>query len=68
MRAPFYAVNVYDCAGQYRETRCAGFPEALAVHREERAKFPGKVVLAFNLDRCDVNTDGLTEEEREALE
>ena len=53
-----YVVNVYDCAGQFRETKCA-----------ERARYRGKVVRVENLDRVDLGcADGLTEDERDALE
>jgi hypothetical protein len=64
-----YAVNTYDCAGQHSEARCETFEEALQLYRELRAKHQrGKVVAVFNLDRCDLNFDGLTEPEREALD
>jgi hypothetical protein len=39
-----YVVNVYDCAGQFRGTKCASFTEALVVYDHERATYPGKVV------------------------
>jgi hypothetical protein len=62
-----YSVNVYDCAGEYRSTEVPDFTAALAIYVASRARYPGKVVLVSNLDRCDYDTDGLTEDEREAV-
>ena len=63
-----YSVNVYDRAGEFERNECGSFELALAVVREKRRAYPEKVVKVFNLDRCDYDTDGLTEDEREAVD
>jgi hypothetical protein len=64
-----YSVHVYGCAGEYSETACPDFLSALAAYQQQRAKYRGdKVVAVFNYDRCDERFDGLTEDEREALD
>lgn len=62
-----YSVNVYDCAGQFSKTECSSFQGAYLAAVAAKALYPGKAVCVFNLDRCDYNTDGLTEDEAEAL-
>jgi hypothetical protein len=63
-----YDVSVNDCAGEYLSRTVAEFSAALALYVAFRAKYPGKVVLVSNLDRCDYNTDGLTEDEQDAID
>ena len=63
-----YSVNVYDQAGEFDSTKCATFDVALAMAQERQRQYPRKVVEVFNLDRCDYDTNGLTEEERDALD
>lgn len=63
-----YSVGVYDCAGEYSTTSCTDFAHLLAVVALMRRLYPGKVVQAFNLDRCDYDTNGLTEDERDAVD
>lgn len=64
-----YLVGVYDCCGLYTETACTDFPEALRQRAAYRERFKGqnKVVEIANTERCDYNSDGLTEEEKEEL-
>lgn len=63
-----YAVGVYDRAGEFERIECDGFGDVLRTVAAKRAAYPGKVVEAFNLDRCDYDTNGLTEDQREALD
>jgi hypothetical protein len=63
-----YTVNVYDCAGEYHSVEVSDFAAALARYGEFSSKYTGKFVQVFNLDRCDYNADGLTEDERDAIE
>ena len=63
-----YAVTVYDRAGEYVTKDCADFAACLRTVASLRRSFPHKVVRAANLDRCDYDTDGLIEEEREAVD
>ena len=63
-----YSVNVYDCAGEFDSTKCATFEIALAMAQERQRQYPRKHVEVFNIDRCDYDTNGLTEGEREALD
>lgn len=63
-----YSVNVYDQAGEFDSTNCATFEIALAMAQERQRQYPRKVVQVFNLDRCDYDTNGLTEDERDALD
>jgi hypothetical protein len=63
-----YSVGVYDCAGEFTTREVDTFEECLSVVAEFSRLYPDKVVCAANLDRCDYDTDGLTEDEREAIE
>ena len=63
-----YEVALFDCAGRYREWYCADFDAALNVARGAQTKWPDKHVCVFNNEKCDYDTNGLTEEEQEALD
>ena len=63
-----YHVSVNDCAGLFCEQKVDGFEACVALVVEFTRKYPGKVVCPSNLDRCDYDTDGLTEDERDALD
>lgn len=61
-----YKVSLFDCAGEFCSFDCATFPEAVRCAIRLDA-WPGKVLQVSNLDRCDIDTLGLTEDEEEAL-
>lgn len=63
-----YNVNVYDRAGEYERNECGSFDLAVSVYSDKRRAYPDKVVTVSNYDRCDVDFDGLTAEEREAID
>ena len=63
-----YAVGVYDCAGEFAVETLATFDETVTLAARWRREYPGKVVCVSNLDRCDYDTNGLTEDERDALD
>lgn len=67
MMAADYCVTVYDCAGEYSSTSRTDFAHVLHVYAMMRRSYPDKVVQAFNIDRCDYDSDGLTEDERDAI-
>ena len=62
-----YGYGIYDRAGYFDSGRCSSFAELCSKVAELRAKYPGKVVLGFNHDLSEMDTNGLTEEEEEAL-
>jgi len=65
-----YQVYVADCAGVRIEKNFQSFGDALAFYRwiETEAHRRRDCIGMFNLDRCDYNTDGLTEDERYEVE
>lgn len=63
-----YVVKVFDRAGEFDEIECASLYDLLVAVKDARVRYPHKVVSAFNIDRCDCDTDGLTEDEREAVD
>ena len=62
-----YLLTVADRAGVFQERNFATFGEVLAATQEARAKWPRKLVMVCNVDQCDVDSDGLTDDEREAV-
>lgn len=62
-----YRVEVNDRAGLYTEATAASWPACLALVRELARKYPDKIVCACNQDLLDVDTDGLTDDERDEL-
>ena len=63
-----YKVVVADVAGEFDWFELGEFDEVPALVARLRAKYPDKIVQAFNLDRCDYDTNGLTEDERDAID
>lgn len=63
-----FSVNVYDCCGLFDWENLDSFDLVPATVARLRAKYPGKIVQAFNNDRCDYDTNGLTEDERDAID
>lgn len=66
-RPDSYVVSTNDCAGQFDAVRVDSFEAALTAAREFKRLYPAKVVQVSNFDRCDIDTDGLTDDEREAV-
>lgn len=66
--ASHYSVVVYDEAGEFDRFTCETFVCCLSMFADARRAYPRKVVAAFNLDRNDYDTDGLTDAERDALD
>lgn len=65
-----YKVGLYDCCGERYAITCIGFSAARWVAqrmREEYAAHLSTVLRVYNLDRCEGDSDGLTDEEREAI-
>lgn len=72
MMAPIkpYLVEVFGALRGMRPTRAAfaTFSEAHAAARDAHAQRPFAHVYVTNTDRCDGEDDGLTAEEREAVQ
>ena len=62
-----YVVQIADRFGVVRESEHSTFPPALEQLRAWRTTWPLHAVVMHNVDLCDVDTDGLTEEEREQI-
>lgn len=63
-----YLVTVGDCAGPIAEYRFRTFTDAKRLVEVVRRCYSGKrAAFVCNLDRMDVDNDGLTEEERDLL-
>ena len=63
-----YSVEVFDRCGTFAQVDVETFPEALKALEDARIKYPSKVVRVFNVDRVDLDFDGLTDEEREQVQ
>ena len=63
-----YGIECWDSYGQLADRRATDFPAALANVKELRTKYPKASVVVVNLDRCDYDTNGLTEDEQEACD
>lgn len=63
-----YVVTVFDRAGRFSETSATDFDHCVSLYRMLRRWHPDKVVKACNEGLCDVDTDGLTDDERERLD
>lgn len=61
-----YLIVIADRAGVLAEKRAETLAEACAMGRQALADYPGRYVGLSNLDRCDVDDSGLTDEERDA--
>lgn len=61
------SITIADWAGAFEDRPCGTIEACCAVAREVGATMPGKVVSAFDLDRCDYDTSGLTFEEWDAV-
>ncbi len=64
-----YEVAVYDCAGEFRRVECgSNWARCLEVAADMTAKYPRKFVQVVNQDAVDLDFDGLTDDEREAVD
>ena len=62
-----YGIECWDKYGQLADRSAPDFAGALSAVSALRAKYPRAAVVVFNLDRCDYDTNGLTEDEEEAI-
>lgn len=63
-----YSVHFYDRAGEFDFDDAEDFAGCLLLVAAFARKYPDKVVRVSNLDRCDYDTNGLTDGEREAID
>lgn len=63
-----YSIHLYDRAGEYTYETVATFHEAIKVVEKFTRQYPTKVVGAFNDDQVDAGFDGLTDDERDAID
>lgn len=67
---PYYA-TINDCAGEWMRTEMhatlrEAMDEAEGLKYRHDDRYPSKAVVCyFNEDRCDCDTDGITDDERE---
>ncbi len=62
-----YQIILYDCAGEFCSWDYETFEDAIAVYPKIKKLYPKKVIRVFNRDKCDLNFNGLTDEERNIL-
>ena len=62
-----YGIECWDKYGQLADRRSPDFAGALSAVGDLRTKYPRAAVVVFNLDRSDCDTNGLTEDEEEAI-
>lgn len=67
MRGP-YSVGAYDKCGPLAEHAASDFVSLLVVAHNLARSYPDACIVGANVDRCDVDTNGLTEEESELLQ
>lgn len=65
---PRYVVCVFDRCGCLSETIATDFAHAVSIAGVLTKQHPREVVRAFNNDQCDLDFDGLTDEERDAID
>lgn len=63
-----YRVTAYDICGEYDWRDSDDFAGLLVAAAEIAAKYPRLVVKAHSPNRCDVDTDGLFDDERDAVQ
>lgn len=62
-----YVVEVYDCAGVLFSARAQDFARALIIAIDKSRQYPGLVVQMYNAEFVDIDSDGLTDDEREQI-
>lgn len=62
-----YVVSVFDRAGEFDTAESSSFAQCLLDVAAMTNAYPGKVVMVSNLDRCDYDASGLTEDEIDAI-
>jgi hypothetical protein len=62
-----YIVEVHDEAGLFTEFGVEDWASCLRVVRDLAKRYPQKQVSAYNATHCEVDTDGLSDDERDAL-
>lgn len=63
-----YSIHLYDRAGEYLSETVATFHEAIKVVEKFTRQYPTKVLAGFNDDQVDAGFDGLTDDERDAID
>ena len=63
-----YSVDLFDRAGQFSSSIASTFAACLVLVRELSVKHPDKALVVTNLDRNDYDHDGLTDDERDAID
>lgn len=58
-----YGIELGDCAGQFYYVKVIGLKAACELVWELAAKYPDKVFVFSNTDRCDYDTSGLSDDE-----
>ncbi len=62
-----YIIEVNDAAGLFTEFGAEDWPSCLRVVRDLARRYPQKHVSAYNAAQLDVDTDGLTDEQRDEM-
>lgn len=63
-----YSITLADPAGVFATYDTNDFPGCIRMVVALARQYPDKVLTVCNLDRCDLGTNGLTEDERDALD
>lgn len=63
-----YVVELGDIAGMFGEWYAGSFDEMVAIATELKRVYPSKGMRLGNWDCADIDSDGLTDDERELLE
>jgi hypothetical protein len=65
-----YIMTVADCAGEWLNAQFPSFDAMVATYRfaMNSGRFNDKVFVFGNLDQCDFDDNGLTDDEKEVLE
>jgi hypothetical protein len=62
-----YSVSAYDRCGEVATFPAEDFSRCVKFARVLAKNYPRCAIRAFNNDRCDYDTNGLTEDERDAV-
>lgn len=62
-----YVVSAFDCAGEFDTAESPDFAECLLNVVGMTLRYPGKVVMVSNSNRCDYDSSGLSEDEEEQI-
>jgi len=62
-----YIIEVNDVAGLFTALAAEDWPSCLRVVRDLARRYPHKHVSAYNAAQLDVDTDGLTDDQRDEM-